>query len=43
LEAGLSAYFAFYVEERLHQSLDYRTPGEVYRAGLDQTTQGKGP
>jgi putative transposase len=43
LEAGLSAYFTFYDEERLHQSLDYRTPGEVYRAGLDQTTQGKSP
>jgi putative transposase len=27
---GLTCYFAFYNEERLHQSLDYRTPAEVY-------------
>jgi putative transposase len=33
LESGLRAYFRFYDEERPHQSLDYRTPGEVYRAG----------
>jgi putative transposase len=32
LDAGLSAYFQFYDEERLHQSLGYRTPGAVYRA-----------
>ena len=31
LEAGLGGYFPFYNEERLHQSLDYRTPWEVYR------------
>ena len=31
LETGLTAYFRFYDEERLHQSLDYRTPGEVCR------------
>ena len=29
---GLSAYLRFYNEERLHQSLDYRTPAEVYLA-----------
>jgi len=34
LESGLKAYFWFYDEERPHQSLDYRTPGEVYRAGI---------
>ena len=34
LESGLSAYFWFYDEERPHQSLDYQTPGEVYRAGI---------
>jgi putative transposase len=34
LESGLRAYFWFYDEERPHQSLDYRTPGEVYRAGI---------
>lgn len=33
LERGLRAYFAFYNEARLHQSLGYKTPGEVYRAG----------
>jgi putative transposase len=33
LELGLAAYFWFYDEERPHQSLGYRTPGEVYRAG----------
>ncbi len=27
---GLSEYFPFYNTERLHQSLDYRTPEEVY-------------
>jgi putative transposase len=31
LEEGLGRYFAFYNEERLHQSLDYQTPGMVYR------------
>ena len=34
LESGLTAYFRFYDEERPHQSLDYRTPGEVYRAEI---------
>ena len=33
LESGLASYFWFYDEERPHQSLDYQTPGEVYRAG----------
>lgn len=32
LKAGLARYFRFYNEERRHQSLDYRTPAEVYRA-----------
>ena len=40
LESGLTAYFRFYDEERPHQSLDYRTPAEVYRgeirAGLNR-------
>jgi putative transposase len=33
LLAGLKEYFPFYNEERRHQSLDYRTPAEVYRGG----------
>jgi putative transposase len=32
LDTGLRAYFQFYNEERLHQSLGYRAPGTVYRA-----------
>jgi putative transposase len=31
LQRGLGRYFPFYNEERPHQSLDYRTPGEVYQ------------
>ena len=34
LASGLTRYFRFYDEERPHQSLDYRTPGEVYRAEI---------
>ena len=30
LERGLTAYFRFYNQERLHQSLGYRTPAEVH-------------
>jgi putative transposase len=33
LRTGLANYFAFYNERRRHQSLDYRTPAEVYRRG----------
>ena len=40
LQSGLGRYFPFYNEERPHQSLDYRTPGEVYRAGREE---GKAP
>jgi putative transposase len=36
LSKGLGRYFAFYNEERLHQALDYRTPGQVYREGQSQ-------
>jgi putative transposase len=31
LQRGLARYFAFYNEERLHQSLGYETPVVVYR------------
>jgi putative transposase len=30
---GLGAYFEFYNGTRLHQSLGYKTPAEVYRKG----------
>jgi putative transposase len=33
LQVGLRRYFPFYNEERLHQSLGYRTPAEVYWEG----------
>jgi putative transposase len=33
LQQGLQRYFPFYNEQRLHQSLDYRTPAVVYRGG----------
>jgi putative transposase len=32
--AGLGGYFAFYNQERPHQSLDYRTPEAVYRESV---------
>jgi putative transposase len=32
-KAGISAWIAFYNEQRLHQSLGYRTPMAVWRAG----------
>jgi putative transposase len=43
LESGLTAYFHFYDEERPHQSLGYRTPGEVYRDGRSRAMQGGKP
>lgn len=33
LTAGLQRYFAFYNQERVHQSLEYKTPLEVYSEG----------
>jgi len=32
-EAGLKKYFGFYNNRRIHQSLNYKTPAEVYFAG----------
>jgi putative transposase len=43
LESGLASYFWFYDEERPHQSLDYGTPGEVYRAGRRTGLRGVRP
>jgi|ERR1043166_2727021 len=34
LKIGLTEYFRFYNEERLHQALDYKTPAQVYRVGV---------
>jgi putative transposase len=34
LEKGLSEYFSFYNQERLHQSLSYQPPAEVHFAGF---------
>ena len=34
LEWGLGRYFPYYNEERPHQSLGYRMPGEVYRGAV---------
>lgn len=31
--AGLRKFFPFYNDERLHQSLDYQTPAQVYWRG----------
>lgn len=41
MEAGLREYFRFYNHERVHQSLDYRTPAEVHLPGR-QKTAGEG-
>ena len=30
-EDALAAYFRFYDHERVHQSLGYRTPADIYR------------
>jgi putative transposase len=40
-EASLAAYFHFYNEERIHQSLDYRTPAELYHAAVSTTSNGR--
>src|SRR5207245_8325349 len=33
-KAGIGAWLRFYNEERQHQSLDYRTPRQIYQEGL---------
>lgn len=33
LQAGLTRYFSFYNRERRHQSLEYRTPADVFGEG----------
>jgi putative transposase len=43
LETGLTAYFRFDDEDRPHQPLGYRTPGEVDRAGVRIRQSGGGP
>jgi putative transposase len=40
-EASLSAYFRFYDHERIHQSLDYRTPAELYHGTVPMKTNGR--
>ena len=39
-KSGLMDYFWFYDEEHSHQSLDYRTRGEVYRVGMHGENEG---
>ena len=34
VRTGLGRYFPMYNDERLHESLDYRTPGQVYFQGF---------
>jgi putative transposase len=34
LKMGLAAYMKFYNQERMHQALKYRTPDQVYDAGI---------
>jgi putative transposase len=38
-EESLAAYFRLYDDERIHQSLGYRTPGDVYRDRGSSGTQ----
>jgi putative transposase len=38
---GLGRYFTFYNDERLHESLDYKTPQDVYCQSLKQPMVGR--
>jgi putative transposase len=38
--SGLRAFFDFYNHERFHQSLDYRTPAQVYLGGQQANAAG---
>lgn len=42
LRRGLGDYFEFYCYERLHQSLGYRTPWDVYKEGLSRAARCRG-
>jgi putative transposase len=42
LEFGVSNWLRFYNQERLHQSLGYRTPAEVYRGATSESKGGPG-
>ncbi len=37
VKQGLHDYFQFYNHQRLHQSLDYKTPVQIYRAEHSDT------
>jgi putative transposase len=37
--SGISRYLEFYNQERLHQSLDYQTPAEVYFGSSQQISE----
>ena len=37
--AGIGAYLRFYNSERPHQTLDYRTPAQVFKEGRNQVHQ----
>jgi len=41
-EDSLASYFGFYCHQRIHQSLGYRTPAEVYRTGREISCNGRG-
>jgi len=42
-ESSFTAYFSFYCHERIHQSLGYRTPAEVYAAAPGEGPAGASP